>query len=278
MIEIGIDPVLLTLGSLTLSWHGIASFVGVSLAVYLVGRWAPRYGIPADTAYGAATWGIIGGILGARLVFVLDDLGYYIDNPEQALFIWRGGLAIWGGFLGGFVGAWIYMRVNKLEWRTLADVTAPTLVLALMVGRIGDIINGEHFGEFTGKTWGAIYTHPATQSLYIGNGMDPTLPTHPGVIYEFIWLTVVFSILWWVLKDRIRPAGMLFASFLALYAFGRFFILFFHAYRNWIGDLNEAQLICLGVLVVTVPILAFKATILPRSRGTGSNVAARRKT
>ena len=262
MIEIGINPNLLTLGPLTLSWHGVMAFLGVALAVYLVGRWAPEHGISADNAYSTATWAIIGGILGARLVFVVDDWGYYRHNLEEIVFIWQGGLAIWGGFLGGFAGGLVYARLNKIPWAPLADITAPSLPLALMIGRIGDIINGEHFGEMTTRAWGVVYTHPTTQRLYQNNGLDPEVSTHPAVFYEFLWLVVVFALLWWVLRPRLRPAGMLFAAFLATYAFGRFFILFFHAYDNWIGDLNEAQLISLAVLAVTVPILAFRSRLV----------------
>ena len=268
MIEISFDPNLLRLGSLTLSWHGIMAFLGVALAVYLVGRWAPQHGISADTAYATATWGIIGGIIGARLVFVADDWGFYKNNLEEIVFIWQGGLAIWGGFLGGFAGAFVYARMNGIPWARLADVTAPSLPLALMVGRIGDIINGEHFGEATTRAWSVVYTHSTTQRLYQNSGLDPEVATHPAVVYEFLWLAVVFALLWWVLRPRLRPEGMLFAAFLAIYAFGRFFVLFFHAYDNWIGDLNEAQLISLAVLAVTIPILAFRSHLVPPPKAT----------
>ena len=272
MIEIGIDPNLLRLGSLTLSWHGIMAFLGVALAVYLVGRWAPQHGISTDNVYSTATWAIIGGIVGARLVFVADDWSYYKSNLEEIVFIWQGGLAIWGGFLGGFAGGVVYARLNGIPWARLADVTAPSLPLALMIGRIGDIINGEHFGEVTTRAWGVVYTHSTTQRLYQNSGFDPEIATHPTVFYEFLWLVVVFALLWWVLRPRLRPEGMLFAAFLAIYAFGRFFILFFHAYDNWIVDLNEAQLISLAVLAVTVPILAFRSRLVAPPKETPTDL------
>lgn len=261
MLEIGLNPVLLNLGPLVLGWHGIFAVLGVALAVYLVGRWAPGYGIPSEVVYSTAVWAIIGGILGAKLAHVIDDWRFYINNPLLALAVWRGGIAIWGGVLGGFLGGYLYCRSNKIPWRRLADITAPAMLLAQAVGRIGDIINGEHFAEPTSLPWGFIYTHPSTQALYQNSGFSPFIPTHPAVLYELIWNLLAFVLVWWILRNRLRPEGMLFAAYLALYAFGRFFVSFFREDRDWIGDLNEAQVISLLVLLIVVPLLGLRARI-----------------
>ena len=262
MIEIGINPEIFSAGFLTLSWHGLFMTLAIALAVFLVGRRAPRHGISSEIVYSVAIWAVIGGIVGARLVHVADDWDFYSDNPERIFQFWRSGIAVWGGILGGFVGGLAYAKLNKLPAARLADITAPAMLLAQAVGRIGDIINGEHFTESTSHSWGVVYTHPSTQNLYLRNGIDPNVPTHPGVAYELIWDLAVFAIVWWVLRKRLQPDGMLFAAYLALYAFGRFFILFFHTYDDWIGDLNEAQIISLAVLVVTVPLLGYRARLV----------------
>ena len=271
MLEIRVDPVIFEVGSLVVSWHGVFSVVAVAAAVFLVARWAPRYGISKDSVYETAIWVIIGGVLGARIVAIIDDLGYYGDNPLQLVAIWRGGVAIWGAVLGGLAGGILYARYAKLPVGRLADVTAPALLLALAIGRIGDIINGEHCAELTNAWWGFVYTHPdtAARSCY---GVLPTPAMHPAVVYEMFWDLAVLGILWFGLKDRLRPEGMLFTSYLALWAFGRFFILFYHgrtpdittailsrSYPDYLGDLNEVQLISLTVLLVTVPLLGLRA-------------------
>ena len=87
---------------------------------------------------------------------------------------------------------------------------------------------------------------------------------HPAIAYEMLWNGLVAAALWWGLKDRIRPAGMVMAAFLALYAAGRFFVGFLHTYTDYIGDLNELQLISIAVLLVTVPLLGLKARIGPK--------------
>ena len=111
MIEIGINPYIFDFGPLTLSWHGLFSVVGIALAVFLVGRWAPRHGISSDAVYSVAVWAIIGGIIGARLVHVIDEWGFYSDNLVRSLQFWRPGVAIWGGVLGGLAGGVLCARI-----------------------------------------------------------------------------------------------------------------------------------------------------------------------
>ncbi len=101
MIEIGIPPNLLLLGGeFVLSWHGFFAAVSILIAVFLVGRWAPLFGLESDDVYTVASFAIIGGIIGARLVHVLDNVGYYSENPAAILAIWKGGIGLWGGLIG----------------------------------------------------------------------------------------------------------------------------------------------------------------------------------
>ena len=109
MIEIGIPPNLLLLGGdFVLSWHGFFAAVAILMAVFLVGRWAPLFELDSDDVYTVASFAIIGGIIGARLVHVVDNLGYYLDNPLSIFAIWKGGIGLWGGLLGGFIGGAVY--------------------------------------------------------------------------------------------------------------------------------------------------------------------------
>jgi phosphatidylglycerol:prolipoprotein diacylglycerol transferase len=261
MIEIPFSPIIFQAGSLVLSWHGIFSVLAVALGVFLAGRWAPKYGISKDSLYELAIWALIAAVIGARLVAILDDLEFYAGNPLQVFAFWRGGIAIWGGVLGGLAGGVLYARKAKLPVARMADVIAPALVLALIVGRFGDIVNGEHCAEITSSFWGFIYTHSTSPAFFCFDTI-PSPPMHPAVVYEMLWNGLIFAGLWWGLKDRIRPEGMLLASFFALYATGRFFIGFYHhTYADYLGDLNQLQLISIAVLLVTVPLLGLKARI-----------------
>ena len=264
MIEIDIGPYMFSAGSFMVSWHGFFSFIAIVTAVFLVGRWAPMKNIDPDDIYSIAIWAVIGGILGARLVHVIDNLSYYSDNPAQIIAIWSGGIGVWGGILGGFIGGAFYSLIKGHPVGIIADLTAPALLVAQTIGRIGDIINGEHFANTTGLPWGFIYDHPATQALYARSGLNSLAPTHPAVVYEMLWDLAVFGIVW-ALGTRIRPPGMVFALFLALYSGGKFFISFLRLDNEWALGLREAQYVAILVMAVTIPLLVFKAKITRRS-------------
>ena len=144
MIEIPIGPNLIALSSFVLSWHGLFSFVAVATAVFLVGRWAPMRGVHPDDIYAIAVWAIIGGILGARAVHVVDNWSFYQSSPSQIIAIWGGGIGLWGGILGGFLSGAIYAAIRKHPVGVIADLAAPAVLFAQTIGRLGDIVNGEH--------------------------------------------------------------------------------------------------------------------------------------
>jgi len=270
MIHIGMNPNLIDVGRFVLTWHGFFAFVAVVVAVALVARWAQRAGIVGDVVYSTAIWAIIGGILGARAVHIIDRWDFYSDNPGEILAIWRGGIALYGAILGGFAGGAIYARLSKYPIGRLADLTAPALLIAQTIGRIGDIINGEHISKATDLSWGFVYTHPDSLS----NQVHGLLASHPAVVYEMIWNMMVLGVVWW-LWGRIKPDGMLFALYLGLYSFGRFFITFLREDKIWVVGLQEAHLIAIVVIVVAVPLLAYRGRLVRRGEESGSIVDVR---
>ena len=101
-------------------------------------------GIDPDDIYSIAVWAIIGGIVGARLVHVVDNWSFYQANPGQVIAIWSGGIGLWGGILGGFITGALYALWRRHPVGIIADLTAPALLFAQTIGRLGDIVNGEH--------------------------------------------------------------------------------------------------------------------------------------
>ena len=251
MIEVGLDPNIFEAGGIILSWHGLFSVIAVAVAVLMVAKIAPRHGISVDDVYSVAVWGIIGGVIGARLLHIVDKLDFYTANPLDIFAIWTGGIAVWGGVLGGFAGGWIYASRAGIVRGRLADITAPWLLLAMAIGRIGDIINGEHLAKPTSLPWGIEWTHPGSLSFGLG-------PTHPAVVYEMMLDLAVVALALWVLPKILRPDGMVFAASLLLYAFGRIFVLMFHDYESWLFGMSEAQAVSVAVVLVTAPLLVWK--------------------
>jgi phosphatidylglycerol:prolipoprotein diacylglycerol transferase len=294
-ISIGIDPNIISFGPFLLSWHGFFTFVAVAVAVYLVHRWGTRDGLDSDGILSVSVWAIIGGIVGARVLHLIDFWGpVYQYNPLSVFYVWQGGIAIFGAILGGFAGGSLYILVRNSNWFLklwgkyfrfagepqkaplpdighLADIAAPALLIAMAIGRIGDVINGEHFSSFTNLPWGVVYTHPDSPAL----GRPAS---HPAVAYELLFDLALLLVIW-PLRHRLRPRGMLFALYLALYSTGRFFLSFLRQeYNTYLLGLNEAQIVALVVVIVTVPLLVYKAQLVGPPRGREERGRAARTT
>jgi phosphatidylglycerol:prolipoprotein diacylglycerol transferase len=263
MIEIPFDPIMFQLGPVLLSWHGFFTLIGVIAGVALSAQLAKAAGIDPDYVYNTAIWAVLAAIIGARLVHVVDRFDIYLADPLQIFAIYQGGIAIWGAVLGGFAGGVLYTKVVKYPTWRLADIAAPGLILGMAIGRIGDIINGEHCALVSQAAWAFVYTHVNSPAIYC-HMSSPSLPMHPAIVYEMIWDIAILGILL-LFRNRIAPAGMSFVALLGFYAIGRFFISFLRDDRVWFLGLQESQVICLLVLIVTVPLLAYKGELRRRS-------------
>lgn len=269
-MELPFDPEI-HLGPIALAWHGIFTAVGIFFGVWLAIRLL-RGRVAEDAAYAVATWGVVGGIIGARIVHVADRWDFYSVHPEQIPMIWTGGIAVWGAAIGGaLVGLIVAYRRGDVPIGATADAAAAGIGLGFGLGRIGDIINGEHLAIPCGDDPGicVAYTHPDTL------GQGPEIqgrpfsgaawegPVHLPVAYEMVWdlagVGLVLALLGW------RPSwlreGAVFWIWLITYAIGR---LWFGYMR--VGDptpvlgLRQDQLIALAVLIVGSLALALVQT------------------
>jgi phosphatidylglycerol:prolipoprotein diacylglycerol transferase len=214
-----------------------------------------------DGVYGVAIWGIVGGIVGSRIVHVIDEWRFYLDNPGQIIAIWNGGIGLWGAILGGFIGGYLAAKFYKMPIGRLADLAALSMLPAQAVGRVGDIINGEHISKITNLPWGLVWSNPESPT-YRSYGL---VATHPAVVYELLWDLALFFVLYKFVWKRIKPDGMIFFAYLGFYSFGRFFIQFYRLDRIWIAGLQEAQIIALAVMLVCIPILAYRARFVSQT-------------
>jgi phosphatidylglycerol:prolipoprotein diacylglycerol transferase len=247
MIQSPFDPNV-HIGPIAIAWHGIFTAVGILFGVWLPLRLVrPR--ISDDDATAVATWGVIGGIVGARLVAVIDRWQYYFADPLQIVLIWNGGIAIWGAAIGGVLAGLVVAIRRRLPIGFGADAAAPGIALGFAIGRIGDIINGEHHAV----------PCEAPQGLCVGYAHPDTLgqagPVHLAVAYDLVWnLASVAATL--ALRGRGLPEGLIFWLAAAWYAVGRLLLGFMR-----IGDptyalgLREDQVIAIVVLLVAIPMI-----------------------
>jgi phosphatidylglycerol:prolipoprotein diacylglycerol transferase len=190
-IPISLNPNIVALGPLVFTWHGFFTAVGLGAGVWLAARLGRLYGFSEDDIMSVALWGVIGGVIGARLWHVIDLWQYYAQHPLQILAINEGGLAVYGSaVLGPLFGA-IYARRRGFSVGKLADITAPCLILGFAIGRVGDIINGEHHALPTALPWAFVYLHPASLGQ-LG------IPVHPAVEYEMLMDLLIFGVLIWL--------------------------------------------------------------------------------
>lgn len=216
-------------------------------------RESKRLGISNDTIYGLFLWGIIGGVIGARLVHVIDYWSYYVAHPGEI--VGFAGLALYGAIAGALLAVFIYTRVKRVSFSSLAgvgDAIAVGAPLAQAVGRVGCTINGCCYGKpspFHSFPGAVVYTARDTiPPQYWG------VPLYPSQIYFLIWNLIVFAIIW-RLRDRIKPQGSLFLLYLCLYAAGDFGLRFFRVNDPFLFGLHEGQIISLAILIVVIPLL-----------------------
>jgi phosphatidylglycerol:prolipoprotein diacylglycerol transferase len=255
MLTISNDPVAFTIGSLEVRWYGIMMAIAVVALLVVMLREAKRRGI-TDDVYSIFLSGIVGGLIGGRLAYIIYYWDYFMAHPREI--IGFQGLAQNGMIIGVVAAALIYMGVRRMRFSALlsmGDVLAVGAPLGLAIARIGCTLNGCCSGlpsPFNFFPLAVIYTPR--------DSMDPQYWNQPLYFTEFyhmLWGLIVFGIVW-KLRSKLKPEGSLFFFFLCLFAAGDFGIRLLRPEGSWIWGLQQAQVLDLGILVVFLPWLIFK--------------------
>jgi phosphatidylglycerol:prolipoprotein diacylglycerol transferase len=251
MITVNLDPILLHLGHFALRWYGLIVVTAASVGIWVALREAKRKGLSEYQFADAIPWVIVGGLIGARLFHVIDHWpDEYAANPLRALYVWEGGLAIWGGVIGGLAALALFAWRRALPLAVLLDTAVPGLVLGQAIGRIACIITGDAVGKPTTGPFGLAYSNPGAMVPQLGVYYSPT------PIYEILMNLTIFAVVW-RLRKRSLPDGVLFLVYLVLYSIGRFVITFWSAYKIVALGFNQAQWISLVGLAVGIPALIY---------------------
>lgn len=248
MIEIGINPIAFSIGSIHVRWYGIMIMLGVLVLVGWM-LWQVKKGdkISSETVLTAALVAVPSAIIVSRLLFLIDRWVQY-GSPGP---LWGfEGLTIWGAILGATLGIWVYSRFTKFPFGHFMDLVALPTILAQALGRIGCTINGCCYGVETSLPWGVVYTHPES---YGPSGVA----VHPTQTYEFIFLLIVFGVLF-MLRKRFKPDGSLFLIYLCTYSAWRVGIGFIRDGSPFLFGLHQAQIIGILILLILVPILIWR--------------------
>lgn len=240
-------------GPLTLSWHGVFVALGILVALALSVRFANERGLDVNRVVDLAMITVVAGIVGARALYLLEQG----DLLRPAEWLGSNGFSFYGAVVVGGGAAVAY------AWRigqglTYVDALAVGFGLGMAVGRIGDILIGEHFGEPSDLPWAIAYTDP-----------DARVPStdvayHPGALYEALVGLAIFAAIW-PRRHRYRHPGTMLAAVVGLYALGRFVIFFWRADSEAaIAGLNVAQLISLALVAVSLAAVVALRRMPPR--------------
>jgi phosphatidylglycerol---prolipoprotein diacylglyceryl transferase len=207
----------LHLGPLSVSPHGIATAVGFLAGARLMLPAAKARGIDEEHLWRLLTRALIGALVGARFAYVVNHLGDYTDRPLEALRVWEGGASLLGGIAFAVLAAIPEMRRQRLDFWTVMDAAAPGLALGIAIGRVGDLIVGDHLGKPTDFLLG-----------YRCTGADSASPcnapvgqaVHQPALYDLVSALALLGVLLWLRRRRLST-GSLFLTFVAWYGAGR---------------------------------------------------------
>ncbi|MFV0532353.1 MAG: prolipoprotein diacylglyceryl transferase [Cumulibacter sp.] len=215
---------------LPLRAYALCILLGIVLAIWISSRrWIERGGKSGEIL-DLAIWAVPFGIIGGRIYHVFSSPdAYFGENGDivKALYIWEGGLGIWGAIAFGALGAWIAARRSGFRMSSIADTLAPGLILAQAVGRLGNWFNNELYGGQT-SGWLGLEIHRLDESGHAitdDNGVAVVIGIfQPTFLYELVWNLLVFVALLLLDKHLRMGRGRLFAAYVGLYCLGRFFI------------------------------------------------------
>ena len=210
------------LGPVPLRAYALCIIAGIIVAVWMgERRWVARGGKPGEVTE-IATWMVPFGIVGGRIYHVITTPQPYFGDdgkPLHALYVWEGGLGIWGAIALGGVGAWIGCRRRGIKLPPFADALAPGIVVAQAIGRLGNYFNQELFGRPTDLPWGL-----EIDAAHRPDGYATVATYHPTFAYELLWNLGVAALVIWADRRFRLGHGRAFALYVAAYTVGRAWI------------------------------------------------------
>jgi len=238
--DIHMHPELFKLGPLTVYSYGLFVALGFLAGSFVASYRAKKTGISPEKVMDLNIYTFIAGILGARLFYILTEFKYYLQHPGEILKIWEGGLVFYGGLLLGLLFFFWYIKKQKLDALSVADIIIPGVALGQAIGRLGCFMRGCCYGKEV-ETWGIVFPD-------IGDKI-PHIPTQ---LYESGAVLLIFCFL---MKKKAKYKGEILVLYLFLYAGIRFFIEFFRGDERgpvFLNTFSVSQVISLGIILLAV--------------------------
>lgn len=252
-------PILFQFGPITIYSFGAFMALAALMAAWVVHAELKRRGYNSELASSFVFAAALGGLVGARLLFVVEEWNSFLAAPLNYIFT-GAGFTWYGGLLGGTVAVSWVAKKNKIPWLAAADIAAPALAIAYGVGRIGCHVAGDgDWGAVTDVPWGVAYTNAIIGWVDPMTGIPypPGVRVHPTPIYEFIEAVVVFAALW-SLRDKGYAPGTIAWLYMVLAGFARFLVEFWRINPPLALGLSEAQWFSLALMALGLAMLAWR--------------------
>ncbi len=234
-------------------WYSFLIVLGILLAFFLGSKEEKRLGLPQDTMIDVTLVAVPCGIVGSRLYFVLMSLPRFLAHPVSILYIWEGGVAIYGAVIGGAVGVYVYCRKKKLPFLKIVDMVVPGLLLAQAIGRWGNYFNMEAYGPAIGDA--RLQFFPVGVLILESGAPVWHMATF---FYESLWAFFGFLALMLLRKGQKRD-GNLFFWYLLLYGSGRFIIEQLRTDSLYLGGIRVSQYLSLILCALAAGALLWRA-------------------
>lgn len=222
MLSAALNPIAVNLGPLEVHWYGVIIASGVILAVILAIREAKRRNVAEDHILNLVLYSLPFALIGARAYYVFFEWSYYSQHPSEIIAIWNGGIAIYGALIAAAIVFIVYCRVKDLSIWLVLDIAAPTVMLAQAIGRWGNFMNQEAFGQITSLHFLHELHLPEwiIQQMLIGGHYRM-----PTFLFESTWNVIGFILIMSIRHHRgWFKQGEIFLSYAMWYSFGRFFV------------------------------------------------------
>ena len=246
------NPVLIDLGIVQIYWYSVIVLSAILIASAIFLKNAKKEGYKEDFLTNTIFYMIIFGIIGARLYYVLFNIGYYLKHPLEIIAVWNGGLAIHGGIIGGAICLLYNARKNKKSFLKLTDLLVPSLIIGQAIGRWGNFFNSEAHGPSVSRQ---VLEHIHIPKFII-NGMNiDGVYYHPTFFYESIWCLLGFILLVILSKKVKLRRGGLTGIYFIWYSLARFFIEGLRTDSLMLGNIKVAQAISVFLFIAGLYLL-----------------------
>ena len=249
-----VDPIAFCIGPVCVRWYGL--LIATALLIGAVGGCyaCRKAGIDEDDFLTIFMAMAVAAIIGARAYYVIFNLPYYLNHPDQIIAVWNGGLAIYGGLIAGFFTLLVVSKIKRISFPKILDVVAPAVMVGQAIGRWGNFMNGEAYGYNPEKI--ALYANNIFRMDIRAEGSDFVRHTLPTFLFESVWNVIGLLVIIFVIDKIKKYDGQIVLFYITWYGFGRGWIEMLRSDSLYLFDIKVSSLLGFLCFIAGVILMA----------------------